>query len=92
MNGKNDKEAAVSARPSACRTVVIVVYDGVEGLDVAGPAGVFDRAEAIRPGSYKVIIASLDGGRVTTSGTLCLGETRALADLPPGCDTVLAAG
>jgi transcriptional regulator GlxA family with amidase domain len=92
MYGGNDKDTAVYASPTGRRSIVILAYDGVEGLDVAGPAGVFDRAEALRPGSYEVIIASLAGGPVATSGTLCLAATRALADVPPGCDTVLVAG
>jgi len=92
MNGGNDKTAADPAKAPARRTIAIVVFDGVEILDAAGPAGVFERAEALRPGSYEVIIASLLGGRVATSGAICLGETCAVSDLPAVCDTVLVAG
>ncbi len=50
----------------ADRVVVIVVFDGMKLLDVAGPAEVF--AEANRFGaSYRLVIASVDGEDVTTS-------------------------
>lgn len=46
--------------------VVVVVFDGVKLLDVAGPAEVF--AEANRFGaSYRLVMASVDGADVTTS-------------------------
>jgi transcriptional regulator GlxA family with amidase domain len=48
------------------RVVVMVVFDGMKLLDVAGPAQVF--AEANRFGaSYRLIIASVDGAGVTTT-------------------------
>ena len=92
MNGGNDKATADRARRADRRVVAIIVFDGLEALDAAGPAGVFERAEVLRPGSYEVIIASATGGRVKTSGALCFSDTTALADLPPACDTVLVAG
>ncbi len=46
--------------------VVVVVFDGMKLLDVAGPAEVF--AEANRFGaSYRLVVASVDGADVTTS-------------------------
>ena len=92
MSGGNDKSTAEHAKPTLRRTIAILVYDGVEALDVAGLAGVFERAEALRPGNYDVIIASLRGGRITTSGPICLGETRAVEGLSAAPDTVLIAG
>ena len=92
MIGGNDKATADHATRADRRTIAIIVFDGLEILDAAGPAGVFERAEALRPGSYEVIIASPLGGRVTTSGPLRLGEATALADLPAVLDTVLVAG
>ena len=92
MNGGNEKTTADIANRPVRRTIAIIVFDGVEALDVAGPAGVFERAEALRPGSYEVIIASLHGGSVATSGALSLGDTRAVGELPAACDTVLVAG
>jgi transcriptional regulator GlxA family with amidase domain len=56
----------MSADMSADRAVVFVVFDGMKLLDVAGPAEVF--AEANRfGGSYRVVMASVDGEDVLTS-------------------------
>ena len=47
----NDEEAALSAM-----TVVLVAFDGVEALDISGPASVFSKADDLRPGSYRVLV------------------------------------
>ena len=52
-----DEEAAVPATD-----VVLVVFDGVESIDVAGPASVFTKAEQLRPGTYRLHVASPAGG------------------------------
>jgi len=83
----NDAEAAIPARE-----VVLVAFDGVEAIDVAGPASIFSKAEAMHPGSYRVHVASPGGGTVATSGSLSLGDTRALAQLPDPVDTLIVAG
>jgi transcriptional regulator GlxA family with amidase domain len=56
--------------------VVIVVFDGMKLLDVAGPAEVF--AEANRFGAgYRLVVASVDGADVATSiGTRFAVTTR----------------
>ena len=63
------------------RTVLIVLFDGVQSLDVTGPlealAGA--RTEAGDPG-YQVRTASLDGGPVRTSSGLRLTPDGALSD------------
>ena len=56
-----DEEVAVSAS-----NVVLVAFDGVEAIDVAGPASVFSKAEQMHPGSYRLHIASPAGGTVLT--------------------------
>ena len=65
------------------RTVLIVLFDGVQSLDVTGPlealAGA--RTEAGEPG-YEVRTASLDGGPVRTSSGLRLTPDGALRGLP----------
>lgn len=43
-----EEEAAVPASH-----VVLVAFDGVEALDVTGPASVFSKAELLRPGTYR---------------------------------------
>lgn len=77
---------------TAPRRVVIVAFDGVEPLDVVGPASVFAKAAEVRPGAYAVIIASPGGGVVRAAGGLAFAETAALADVPRAVDTVLVAG
>jgi hypothetical protein len=55
-----DEEAALSASD-----IVLVAFDGVEAIDVAGPASVFTKAEQMRPGNYRLHIASPAGGAVS---------------------------
>jgi transcriptional regulator GlxA family with amidase domain len=72
------------------RVVVIVVFDEVTLLDVAGPAEVF--AEANRfGGNYEIRIASVDGRDVTTSIGARLGVTDSISSIK-SADTVLVAG
>jgi len=75
------------ARP---RVVVIVVFDEVTLLDVAGAAEVF--VEANRFGAdYQLKIASMDGYDVTSSIGTRLGVTDSLSSIE-SADTVLVAG
>jgi transcriptional regulator GlxA family with amidase domain len=61
----------------AARVIVIVVFDAVTMLDVAGAGEVF--AEANRAGAdYQLKIASVDGNDVTTSIGSRLGVTDGL--------------
>lgn len=74
----------------AQRVVVMVVFDGMKLLDVAGPAEVF--AESNRFGAaYRLVIASVDGADVTTSvGTRFAVDAR--IDDVDGADTALVSG
>ncbi|WP_197507344.1 GlxA family transcriptional regulator [Mycobacterium sp. 852002-50816_SCH5313054-b] len=70
--------------------MVIVVFDDVTMLDVAGAGEVF--AEANRFGAdYRLKIASLDGRDVTTSIGTRLGVTDALSSIE-SADTIMVAG
>ncbi|ORA36888.1 AraC family transcriptional regulator [Mycobacterium branderi] len=72
------------------RVVVIVVFDDVTLLDVAGAAEVF--AEANRfGGDYRIKIASVDGRDVTTSIGTRLGVTDSISSIE-SADTVMVAG
>ncbi|ULN38297.1 GlxA family transcriptional regulator [Mycolicibacterium smegmatis] len=72
------------------RTVVIVVFDGMKLLDVAGPAEVF--AEANRFGAdYVLKIASVDGADVTTSVGTRFPVDQTISDIEHA-DTVLVSG
>jgi transcriptional regulator GlxA family with amidase domain len=75
---------------SVSRTVVLVVFDGVKLLDVAGPAEVF--AEANRFGaSYQLKVASVDGRAVRTSIGIPFTVTDRISALE-SVDTVMVAG
>jgi transcriptional regulator GlxA family with amidase domain len=82
-----DEEAALSASD-----IVLVAFDGVEAIDVAGPASVFTKAEQMRPGNYRLHIASPAGGTVSTNGGLSFAATCPLRQLPAAIDTLIVAG
>ncbi|MFF9775791.1 GlxA family transcriptional regulator [Streptomyces sp. NPDC013978] len=73
------------------RTVLFLLFDGVQSLDVTGPLEVFAGAEQHTPGTYRVSTASLDGGPVRTSSGLTLVPDHALA-AAPAPHTVLVPG
>jgi transcriptional regulator GlxA family with amidase domain len=65
--------------------VLVVVFDGVQSLDLTGPLEVFHHASALRPGAYQVTTASLDGRQVLTSSGLRLtpdADLRAVTSRP----------
>ncbi|MGV4986418.1 GlxA family transcriptional regulator [Streptomyces sp. NRAIS4] len=62
------------------RTLLFVLFDGVQSLDVTGPLEVFAGAEKHTPGTYRVRTASLDGRPVRTSSGLTLVPDEALSE------------
>jgi transcriptional regulator GlxA family with amidase domain len=80
---------SVSSRPA--RTVVVVAFPGVMGLDVVGPLDVFASASGFGadPG-YATTLVSSAGGPVSTSSGLEL-LTQPVPDLGP-IDTLVVAG
>ncbi|KUL44014.1 GlxA family transcriptional regulator [Streptomyces regalis] len=64
----------------AQRTVLLVLFDGVQSLDVTGPLEVFVGAEQHTPGTYRIRTASLDGAPVRTSSGLTVVPDESLAD------------
>ncbi len=56
----------------AQRTVLVLLFDDVQSLDVTGPLEVFAGAEQHTPGTYRIRTASLDGAPVRTSSGLTL--------------------
>lgn len=64
------------------RTVLVVLFDDVQSLDVTGPVEVFNGAELARPGTYRIRTASLNGAPVRTTSGLTLVPDHALADAP----------
>ncbi|WP_248961689.1 GlxA family transcriptional regulator [Sphaerisporangium perillae] len=72
--------------------VLVVVYDGVQLLDVAGPLEAFDGATRASAGAYRVRLASLGGRDVVTSSGVRLGVDTDLARVEGAPDTLLVAG
>ncbi len=73
--------------------VVLVAFDGAQGLDVMGPAEVFAGAERhLEVPGYEVVVASVGGGQIrATSGVrLLVRELRRVR--PRRTDTVLVVG
>ncbi|WP_445527801.1 GlxA family transcriptional regulator [Streptomyces cyslabdanicus] len=66
----------------AQRTVLVVLFDGVQSLDVTGPVEVFAGADRHLPGTYRIHTASLDGGPVRSSSGLTLAPDSPLAEAP----------
>jgi transcriptional regulator GlxA family with amidase domain len=73
------------------RTVLVVLFDDVQSLDVSGPVEVFAGAEKHTPGTYRIRTASLDGAPVRTSSGLTLVPDEPLFGTPRP-DTLLVPG
>jgi transcriptional regulator GlxA family with amidase domain len=83
----------------ARRHIVIVAFDGVEAIDVTGPASTFAKASLAVPGAYRLTVASPQGGNVRTSAGLAIADTTPLNSLVSAfgrhvddIDTVIVAG
>jgi transcriptional regulator GlxA family with amidase domain len=75
------------------RRVVIVVFEGVQTLDLTGPAEVFAATGRIRgTPAYDVIVASTRGGELHTSCGLAIRARRLAAVRPRRDDIVVVAG
>ncbi|MDX3855557.1 GlxA family transcriptional regulator [Streptomyces sp. AK02-01A] len=66
------------------RSVLVVLFDEVQSLDVTGPVEVFAGAarQAGDPDAYRIRTASLDGAPVRTSSGLTIVPDIALTDAP----------
>lgn len=76
----------------AQRTVLFVLFDGVQSLDVTGPLEVFAGAEKHTPGTYRIRTASFDGSPVRTSSGLTVVPDQALTDAPDPHTLVVPGG
>ena len=74
------------------RTVLVVVFDGVQSLDLTGPLEVFHHANALRPGAYQIATASLGGQQVLTSSGLRLTPDADLRELTTRPHTLVVPG
>jgi transcriptional regulator GlxA family with amidase domain len=90
LSHKKRHNGCVAGTDARSRLVVIVVFDDVTLLDVAGAAEVF--VEANRFGAnYRLEFASLDGRDVTTSTGTRLGVTESISSID-AADIVMVAG
>ena len=78
--------------PSATREVVLLAFDGVEAIDIAGPASAFSQAALIAAGAYRVTVASPRGGTVPTSAGFAMADTVPLGTIDRPVDTLIVAG
>lgn len=75
------------------RRVVIVVYDGFQLLDMAGPADVFGAAGLLcGADGYRVELAAARAGAVRAHGGITVTAANALADVQGPLDTLLVTG
>lgn len=72
--------------------IVIVVFPGVQPLDVAGPAAVFAKAQALCPDASGIVYASPAGGTVEGEAGLAFAHTVPISELPGPFDLLLIAG
>ncbi|MCV7401706.1 GlxA family transcriptional regulator [Mycobacterium fragae] len=90
LSHKKRHNGGVAGTDARSRLVVIVVFDDVTLLDVAGAAEVF--VEANRFGAnYRLEFASVDGRDVTTSAGTRLGVTGSISSIDAP-DIVMVAG
>jgi transcriptional regulator GlxA family with amidase domain len=86
----------------ALREVVIVVYPGIQSLDLTGPLEVFSAAQQLieasgehareRARGYRLSVLSCDGAPIVTSSGLTIAPHGTLAQAPARIDTLLVAG
>ncbi|MCX4553788.1 GlxA family transcriptional regulator [Streptomyces sp. NBC_01387] len=62
------------------RSVLVVLFDDLQSLDVTGPVEVFSGAGQVRGEPYRIRTASVDGSAVRTSSGLTLVPDGSLAD------------
>lgn len=76
---------------SASRRVVILIFGGVQPLDVVGPAEVFNTAARLVPDAYTVEVVAAESGPVSST-SVGLAADRALRACRGPIDTLIVAG
>src|SRR3954471_24503471 len=74
------------------RKVVVVAFEGVQSLDVAGRVEVFTRGGQLGGEPYDVQVVAAATGTVRTSSGIALGIDRSLAQVRGPVDTLVVAG
>jgi len=79
-------------RRAILRRVVVLVFDGAQLLDVAGPAQTFASATELGTGGgYAITLVSPRGGLITTSAGIAI-QTEPLAAARGAIDTLVVVG
>ncbi len=76
---------------AATHNVVVVLYDGIQMLDVTGPVDAFTSANALGA-HYRIVHVSITGGDVVASSGARLGVDTAADLLTDRIDTLLVPG
>lgn len=76
--------------PTESSVFGIVVYEGVEPIDIGGTVGVISMARRVLPNVRAITIAERAGPVVMAGGLTILADT-SFADVPP-CDQVIVTG
>jgi len=71
------------------RRIAVVVYPGLQTLDVVGPVEVFHQASRIVEDAYEIVLV---GDAATTTSGLTLGPIRSRESLTEPIDTLMVAG
>lgn len=75
------------------RHVVLVVFPGLQGLDLVGPFDVFtDTNDELGRPAYRLTVAATEAGAVPTSGGLGVVAEVALRDVTGPIDTLMVVG
>ncbi|HEY5342413.1 MAG TPA: DJ-1/PfpI family protein [Solirubrobacteraceae bacterium] len=88
----------VNPRPRPPRQIAILLYPGVQSLDLTGPLEVFAGAQRLieqsgrRERGYEVRLLSADGRPLETSSGLTVTPHTSLEDAPAKIDTLIVAG
>ncbi|WP_454689411.1 GlxA family transcriptional regulator [Achromobacter aloeverae] len=81
-----------TCHPFTTKSVVLIAFDGVEVLDIAGPASIFSKANAKQPGSYQIsILADRQGEIHTNSGFPIVSHGSWRSIEPQSIDTLIVA-
>lgn len=73
--------------------IILVVFDGVQTLDLTGPAEVFAAANRItRHAAYEIVISAIGGGELHTSCGLAIRVRDLRRIAPRRGDTIIVAG
>ncbi|MDX3356878.1 GlxA family transcriptional regulator [Streptomyces sp. ME01-24h] len=81
----------MNGSPVASHQVLMVVFDGVQVLDVTGPLEVYAAANQYG-GNYRITTASVDGKPVTTTSGVQLVPDLSLPDVDFPVDTLMIPG